>query len=67
MNDRERLWTAAYQIVEGLRPKFGTFLGINIANECEKVIYENVMNPDKITDTEVRFVVGKVKGIMNAP
>ena len=61
MTDREKLWTAAHSIIEGLRPKFGSFMGIDLANMAEKVAYDNVTNPNKLTDAEIAKVVRELE------
>lgn len=65
VNERERLWTAAHSIVEGLRPKFGSFMGISLADQAERVIYDNVMDPAKISDAEVAKVMADLKRVVN--
>jgi hypothetical protein len=62
MNNRDKLWTAAYKIIEGLGPKFGIFKGT-----AESIAYNNIYNKDGrgLTDAEVDKVVGDLKVVMN--
>ena len=55
------MWTAAYKIIEQLRPKFGYFLGMDLAEMAEKVAYDNVMSPQKLTDEEISKVVRELE------
>ena len=62
MNNSDKLWTAAYRIIEGLGSKFGMFKGT-----AESVAYNNIYNKDGrgLTDAEVDKVVADLKVVMN--
>jgi hypothetical protein len=62
VEDRDRLWTAAYAIIEGLGAKFGMFKGT-----AENIAYKNIYNKDGkgLTDEEVKKVVDSLKVIMS--
>ena len=39
VNDRDRLWSASYAIIEGLKSKFGRWVGT-----AENIAYKNIYN-----------------------
>jgi hypothetical protein len=63
--DREKLWMASHAIITGLRPKFGTFMGIDLADKALRISYDNIMDSNKLTDTEIEKVVIDLKRIIN--
>lgn len=59
MNDREKLWSASYYIIEGLGPRFGMW-----KNTALRLAYDNIMY--KLTDAEIKQVLENLKAVMNS-
>ena len=61
MNNREKMWTAAHDLIEGLRPKFVAPLIGNVADIALMVAYENITDSSKLSDAEVDFVISQLE------
>ena len=63
VNDRDKLWSAAHAIIEGLGARFGMWKGT-----AKVIAYKNIYNKDGtgLSDAEVAKIVADLNSIMRS-